>query len=87
MLNIKKLLVGNIIILFSDILISENIIQRLSKIKKKICLVIDKNKKLTDTMSHYKKKQILDVGSHIDKNICDGNFIGIANLMLKDPKF
>ena len=87
LLNIKKLLVGNIIILFSDILISENIIQRLSKIKKKMCLVIDKNKKLTDTMRVIiRKNKILDVGSHIDKNICDGNFIGIAKFNAKGSK-
>ena len=88
LLSIKKLIVGNIIILFSDILISEKIIQRLSKIKKKICLVIDKNKKLRDTMRVLLEKQnILDIGSHIDVKRADGNFIGIAKFNYSGSKF
>ena len=88
LLSIKKLIVGNIIILFSDILISEKIIQRLSKIKKKICLVIDKNKKLRDTMRVLLEKQnILDIGSHIDVKSADGNFIGIAKFNYSGSKF
>ena len=49
------------------------------QIQKNICLVIDKNKKLNDTMRIIlKKNRITDIGNHISSKIADGNFIGIA---------
>ncbi len=79
LLSVKNLLKGELIILFSDILVNQKILKNLCKIKKDICFVIDKNKKLKDTMRVIlKKNKIVDVGSHIDPKFANGNFIGIA---------
>jgi choline kinase len=79
LLSVKKEIKGHLIILFSDILVNERIINRLNKSKKKICLVIDKNKKLNDTMRvTLKKNKINDIGNHITPKTANGNFIGIA---------
>ena len=79
LLSVKKKIKGQTIILFSDIFVNEKILKRLCKSKKNICLVIDKNKKLNDTMRIIlKKNRITDIGNHISPKIADGNFIGIA---------
>tara|TARA_Y100000590_G_scaffold469349_1_gene656420 strand:- start:320 stop:1009 length:690 start_codon:yes stop_codon:yes gene_type:complete len=79
LLSVKKKIKGQTIILFSDIFVNEKILKRLCKSKKNICLVIDKNKKLNDTMRiMLKKNRITDIGNHISPKIADGNFIGIA---------
>ena len=86
--KVKKFLKGTVIILFSDILIHKNILSQLIKSRKKICLVIDKNKKLRDTMRVLLEKQnIVDIGAHIDVKKADGNFVGIAKFNSSGSKF
>ena len=88
LLSIKRYIKGKLIILFSDILINEKIIKELIHTKNKdICLVIDKSKKLNDTMRIIiKNNHISDIGSHIDPKYSNGNFIGIAKFNNKGSK-
>ena len=85
--QIRKELDSNLLILFADVIFDERIIKELVKSKFDICLAVDKNKKLKDTMKiKLKKNQVSCIGNHILSKNADGNFIGLAKFSKKGAK-
>ena len=79
LLSVKKLLNKKSLILFSDIIFEEEILNGILKKRQKIVLGITTNKILKNTMRiKIKKNYIRDIGNQIKPNNANGNFIGIA---------
>ncbi len=70
---------GDTIILFSDVLLSVNLLQRCINSSQDICLIIDSST-ITDKTMRIQTHDgfISDIGSHINVEDADGNFIGVG---------
>jgi len=82
--NVRDELKGDIVILFSDVLLSKDLLRRCIENKKDFSLIIDKQNITGKTMRvKIKDHSIYDIGSHIPVQEGDGNFIGIAGFSRK----
>ena len=69
----------DVVILFSDVLLSVKLLKKCIKSPEDYCLIVDKNNILDTTMFvRTENNLIYDIGSHISLEIADGNFIGVA---------
>jgi choline kinase len=70
---------GDTIILFSDVLLSVNLLESCINSSQKICLIIDSSS-ITDKTMRIRIHDgfICDIGSHIAVEDADGNFIGVG---------
>ena len=70
---------GDTIILFSDVLLSINLLESCINSSQEICLIIDSSS-ITDKTMRVRMHDgfICDIGSHIAVEDADGNFIGVG---------
>ena len=80
LLSVKKIIKGELLCLFADIIFDKEIIKQLIKKKNKdISIVIMRKKILRDTMRvKIKNNAISEIGNQVSVANADGNFIGIA---------
>ena len=79
MSSIQHELNDDILILFSDVLVSKVILEKCMRSNDDFNLIIDKNNITDKTMRVLiKDESIYDMGSHINHKNGDANFIGIA---------
>ena len=82
-----NILDDQLIILFSDVLISESSMKKLLDCSSEFCLLIDTSKCDESTMRiKFEENRITDIGSHISPSDGHGNFIGIAKFSKKGVK-
>lgn len=75
------LLTGDTLIVFADVLAARDPLQRCISSTEEVTLLIDRNTVRAGTMRiNVAGNTIQDIGSHIDTEDGDGNFIGIAKL-------
>jgi choline kinase len=77
--SINDELDDDVVILFSDVLLSVKLLQKCINSSEDFCLIVDK-KNISDTTMFVsiKNGKIYDIGSHIALKEADGNFIGVA---------
>ncbi len=80
LLSVKKIIKGELLCLFADIIFDKEIIKQLIKKKNKdISIAIMRKKILRDTMRvKIKNNAISEIGNQVSVAKADGNFIGIA---------
>ena len=79
--DVRELLYGNAIILFSDVLLEPDAITLLLDAEKTASLLVDSSTCRGDTMRYLSNREILrDVGSHIPTSDGHGNFVGVARI-------
>jgi choline kinase len=77
--SVKDELDDDVVILFSDVLLSVKLLKLCIESKNDFCLIIDEKNITSKTMRvRIKDNSIYDIGSHIQVDEADGNFIGIA---------
>lgn len=77
--SVKEELNDDVIILFSDVLLSFKLLKLCAERKNDFNLIVDRKNITNKTMRvKIKDNSIYDIGSHIQINEADGNFIGIA---------
>ena len=77
--HIKKELNDDLLILFSDVIIEKKLLKNCIDSPDDFNLIIDTNNVFEHTMRvKVLGNSIIDIGSHIDPQEGDGNFIGIA---------
>ena len=89
LLSVKKIIKGELLCLFADIVFDKDIIKELIKKKKKdILIAVMRKKILKDTMRvKIKNKNISEIGNQVSIEKADGNFIGIAKFSKKGSQF
>jgi len=77
--SVKDEMVEDIIILFSDVLLSVSLLDRCINSSQDTCLIIDSSN-ITDKTMRIRMRDgfIFDIGSHIAVERADGNFIGVG---------
>ena len=79
--HIKKELNDDLLILFSDVIIEKKLLKNCIDSPDDFNLIIDTNNVFEHTMRvKVLGNSIIDIGSHIDPQEGDGNFIGIAKI-------
>ena len=88
LLSVKKIIKGELLCLFADIIFDKEIIKQLIKKKNKdISIAVMRKKILKDTMRvTIKNKTISEIGNQVSVAKADGNFIGIAKFSKKGSK-
>ncbi|MDY7037500.1 MAG: phosphocholine cytidylyltransferase family protein [Thermodesulfobacteriota bacterium] len=82
--HVRDELKGDIVILFSDVLLSKDLLKRCIENTKDFRLIIDKKNVTCKTMRvKIKDNSIYDIGNHIPVQEGDGNFTGIAGFSKK----
>lgn len=75
----KDELDDDVIVLYSDVVLGENLLAKCVKSEKDFCLLVHNKEILKDTVRvKIKDGGIIDIGNHISVEDGDGNFIGIA---------
>ena len=88
LLSVKKIIKGELLCLFADIIFDKEIIKQLIQKKNKdISIAVIRKKILKDTMRvKIKNKTISEIGNQVSVAKADGNFIGIAKFSKKGSK-
>jgi len=77
----------DLVILFSDVLLSVNLLEKCINSSKDFCLIVETYNISDSTMFvTIKNGSIYDIGSHISLNESDGNFIGVAKFSKNGAK-
>tara|TARA_B100000315_G_C14584917_1_gene592487 strand:- start:2757 stop:3473 length:717 start_codon:yes stop_codon:yes gene_type:complete len=83
----NHLIQDDILIIFSDVLVSYETMRNCVENVSDIALLIDTDQNLPNTMRiRQKNGEIYDIGNHIQPSTGDGNFIGIAKFSIKGSK-
>ena len=90
--NVKEELNDDFVCLFSDVILSKELLKKCIDSREDFCLLVHNKEILKDTMRvQIKGESIVNIGSHILPEEGDGNFIGIgkyskkaAELMIKE---
>ena len=82
--SIKDELDDDVVVLFSDVVFGEALLDKCVKSKEDFCLLVHNKDILKDTMGVIiQGESIVDVGSHIPIEKRNGNFIGVAKFSKK----
>ncbi len=82
--SIKDKLNEDSLILFSDVILSKNLLKKCADSKEDFCLLINNKEILEGTMRvKIRNNSIVDIGNHIPVKEADGNFIGVAKFSKK----
>lgn len=77
----KQLLVGDVLVLFADVLISHPALQELISCPADFALLVDSTRCLEGTMRiRLSSSTVTDIGPHIPTSQGNGNFVGVARL-------
>jgi len=84
----KKLLGKSFILLNSDVIFTNQVLNQLTLDKEDITLVVNLRKELTDEDMKIKlsNKNIIEISKKINSNIADGEYLGILKVKSKETK-
>ncbi len=82
--SIKDDLDDDVVLLFSDVVLGENLLRKCVDSEKDFCLLVHNRDVLPETMRvKIMEEGVVDIGSHIPPEKGDGNFIGVGKFSKK----